>query len=92
MLLYSGREDDQHQERVAIILMEGLEKTLIDWKPINNRLISARLKGTQISISISHCYAPTNDASDEIKDAYDDQLQHELDKTPYHDIKSSSVI
>ena len=32
-------------------------------------------------------YAPTNGANDKIKDAFYNQMQHELDKTPIHDKK-----
>lgn len=51
-ILYSGREDDIHEQGVAIILKKGLEKTLMEWKPINSRLMSVRLRGKQINISL----------------------------------------
>lgn len=37
--------------------------------------------------SILQCYAPSNDTNVEIKDAFYDHLEHELDKASNHDIK-----
>ena len=37
IVLYSGRDDNMHFEGVAIILKKGLEKSLIEWKPVNSR-------------------------------------------------------
>ena len=62
-MLYSGRDDDQHHEGVAIILRKGMEKCLMEWKPINSRLMKVRMKGKHINITIIQCYAPTNDRS-----------------------------
>ena len=84
-VLYSGREDDQHHEGVAIILRKGLEKSLLEWKPISSRIISARLKGRHTNLTIMQCYAPTNDSEVEIKESFYDQLQSEIVKTPQHD-------
>ncbi len=36
-VLYAGRNDNQHHKGVAIILKKGLEKYLLEWKPINSR-------------------------------------------------------
>ncbi|XP_061196570.1 craniofacial development protein 2-like [Saccostrea echinata] len=85
-VLYSGRDDNLHHEGVAIILRKGVERCLLEWKPINNRLISARLKGKRINTTLIQCYAPTNDSSDEAKDNFYSQLQAETEKTPRHDL------
>ena len=85
-VLYSGRDDDQHHEGVAIILKKGLAKCLLEWKPVSSRLMSARLKGKHTNITIIQCYAPTNDNSDERKDEFYDQLQTEVEKAPRHDL------
>ena len=85
-VLFSGR-DDQHHEGVAIILKKGLEKSLMEWKPINSRLMKIRLKGKHINTTIIQCYAPTNDSEDENKSLFYEQLQAEIENTPRHEIK-----
>lgn len=39
---YYTWEDYPHHERVVIILKWGLEKSLLEWKPVNSRLITAK--------------------------------------------------
>ena len=51
-VLYSGREDDLHYEGVAIIMKKGMEKYLMEWKPVKYRIIQARFKGRQTNLSI----------------------------------------
>lgn len=41
-VLYSGRDDGRHHEGVAIILQKVIEKSVIEWKSIHNRMIKAR--------------------------------------------------
>lgn len=48
-LLYSGQEDGQHHEGVAVILKKGVEKSLMAWKPISNRLLTIGLRGKQVN-------------------------------------------
>ena len=86
-VLYSGRDDNQHHEGVAIILKKGLEKCLMESKPVNSRLMKVRLWGKHINITIIQCYAPTNDSDEITKGIFYDQLQAELEETPQHDMK-----
>ena len=87
-ILYSGREDNQHREGVAIILRKGLaSKSLLEWKPINNRLIKIRLQGKQINTTIIQCYSPTNESDEETKDECYEQLKAEIERAPKHDMK-----
>ena len=78
-VLCSGREDDLHHEGVAIIMKKGMENYLMEWKPVNRRIIQARFKGRQTNLSIIQCYAPTNDSNDRDKEAFYEQLQATLE-------------
>ncbi|XP_068200777.1 uncharacterized protein [Palaemon carinicauda] len=51
------------------------EKALTEWRAVNNRLLLAKFKSKQCNISIIMCYAPTNDAPEEMKDEYHEELQ-----------------
>nr|XP_014435365.2 craniofacial development protein 2-like [Pelodiscus sinensis] len=85
-VLYSGRDDDQNHEGLAIILKKGIEKCLLEWKPVNRRLMRVRLKGRQVNITLIQVYAPTNNSGEEIKDIFYEQLQAEVESTPHHDL------
>ena len=86
-IIYSGRKDNQHHEGVAIILKKGIAYSLLEWKPVNSRILKIRLQGKHVNTTIIQCYSPTNDSDDEKKDEFYDQLQAEIEETPRHDIK-----
>ena len=85
-VIYSGREDDLHYEGVAIILKKGVERSMLEWKPVNNRLMTVRLKGKHVNITVIQCYAPTNESDDMDKEEFYSMLQAETEKTPRHDV------
>ena len=68
-IIFSGRDDTQHREGLAIMMAREVEKTLLDWKPVNERIITARLFSKFVKMSVIQVYAPTNEATDEDKDS-----------------------
>ena len=55
-ILYSGQADHQHRGGVAIIVTRNMEKSLLDWKPISDRLIkvSFNSKLAKLSVTVMH--------------------------------------
>ena len=85
-ILYSGRADDHHSRGVGIITTGEVHKSLLEWKPISERIIKARYNSKFAKLSVIVCYAPTEDAEDEEKDTFYDELQAAVDETPTHDV------
>ena len=84
-ILYSGHKD-KHQSGVAIIISREKIKTLSEWDPISDRLIRARFNSKYCKLTILLCYAPTNEADDEVKDDFYEQLQTAISKVPLDDM------
>ena len=62
------------------------EKALLEWKPISDRIIYARFFSKYVKLSIIQVYSPTNEASDEDKDNFYEQLHTVVDSVHKHDI------
>ena len=54
---------------------KNIQRTLIKWRPINERLQFARFQGRQAKLSLIQCYAHTNDSDDDAKDDFYSALQ-----------------
>ena len=85
-VLFSGRPDNQHRGGVAIIINKKHEKSLLEWKPVSDRLIMARFNSKYVKMTLLTCYAPTEDADEEEKDVFYDQQQSAIDDTSSHDV------
>ena len=87
-LLYSGKENenDPHQAGVALLLSKEAMHSLMEWEPVSDRIIRARLDSRFQEVTIIMCYAPTNAAGEEEKEQFCNQLQGVLDKIPKRDM------
>ena len=68
------------------MLRKEANKCLIEWEPINERLMTARFKSKFQNVTLIQCYAPTNQAEQATKDEFYEQLQGVLDRAPRRDI------
>ena len=68
----------------AIIVV--VEKTLLEWKPVNDRLMKVRFNSKFAKLTTIACYAPTEEAEEEEKDEFYEQLEEEIRTTPRHDV------
>ena len=84
-ILYSGREDGHHSSGVAIILTKEVTRTLEEWTPVSDRIITARFWSKHIKTTLIQVYAPTNEADNSTKEIFYEQLQSVLSQTPRHD-------
>lgn len=85
-IVFSGRKDGRHHEGVAIILSKSAAKSLIEYHPVNERIIRARLNTKPVKTSIIQVYSPTNDAESDVKQDFYEALQAEIEKIPKHDL------
>ena len=89
-ILYSGHMEDQviHSEGVAIMLSKEAQKTLIGWEPVSPRIIASKFRTSnkKIALNIIQCYAPTNDAEEEVKEEYYQLLEETTRKCNRKDI------
>lgn len=53
-IIYSGKDQD-HQSGVAIMVNKETSKTLIEWYPVNDRILYARFDSKHIKLSVVQC-------------------------------------
>ena len=66
-VIYSGRNDGLHRDGVALFCSKRAAAALIEWEPIDERLLVARLDATGGKMTIIMCYSPTEVAEEEKK-------------------------
>ena len=87
--LWSGmpNEDDIHQYGVGILVNNKFRNAVLDYKFINERMMTIRFKGNEKNLTIIQCYAPTEEAQEDIKDAFYDTLNATIERVDKNDLK-----
>ena len=62
--IWSWRQDNKHQDGVALNIASKYVNTLLQWKPISNRLVYVMLHASHVKLSITVAYA-SNELADE---------------------------
>ena len=84
---YSGN-DTGRRNGVALILHKNIAKSVLGYTPVNDRIITIRLQGHPINVTIIQVYVPTTEAEEEDIDTFYEQLQQVIDSTAKGDIMS----
>ena len=79
-------EGEPHIHGVELILSQNTAKSLLEFRPVNERIITARRQGKHGSMTIVQCYAPTNDSSEDEKDQFYYSLKTVVKRVPTHDV------
>ena len=89
-ILYSGHMDENeiHSEGVAFMLSKTAQKALLKWEPVNSRIITATFNTSnkRLKVKMIQCYAPTNDADQDKKERFYEQLQSVMNHRSERDI------
>ncbi|VDP12048.1 unnamed protein product [Heligmosomoides polygyrus] len=84
-IIFSG--GSLHTNAAGFVLSQRASNALVSWKPVNDRIISARFRTKHIRVTVVQVYAPTEDSEDAEKDEFYECLQQTIDKTPRRDLK-----
>ena len=84
-ILYSG-DEQIHQGGVAIMISQQAERSLMEWTPINKRIITARFYSKYRRTTIIQVYAPHNEKEDAEKEQFYQELQETVGGCNKNDI------
>jgi len=84
-IVYSGN-DQLHEGGVALIMSEMAMKSLMEWTPVSQRIITARFYTKIRKITVIQVYAPHNEREEDEKEQFYTELQEVLDGCNQNDI------
>jgi hypothetical protein len=84
-LLWSGHES-LGRRGVSLTLSSQARNALLGWQPVSDRILMARFRHRFGKMSVIVAYAPTEDADDDVKEEYYNQLEAISAAVPPHDI------
>ncbi|XP_062717045.1 uncharacterized protein LOC134292171 [Aedes albopictus] len=67
--------------------MGDMQRRVIGWWPIDERMCRLRIKGRFFNFSIINVHSPHTGSTDDVKDAFYAQLEREYHRCPSHDVK-----
>jgi len=89
-MYYSGNEDRQGNRGVGFIVSKKVNKLVLGFLPICERICTLQIKGKPHNITLVNVYALTEDTEDEIVDEFYETLQSVCDELPKHNAVTST--
>ena len=84
-IIYCG-DGEKHEGGVAIMISQEAVKSLMEWTPINKRIITARFYTKHRKVTIIQVHAPHNEREDKEKEQFYQELQEVVDSCNRNDI------
>ena len=85
-IIWSGKKYNQHREGAALVIGKEEHKTLLEWKPLSEILLYSRFNSKFAKMSIITANASMEDAEEEVKDDFCDNLQSAVEAIPRHNV------
>ena len=85
--MYWSSRRDNHELGTAFLVAQRWNHLTLNFIPIDERLCVLRLKGRFKNYSLINAHAPTNESSDDDKEAFYEKLSKAYNDCPRHDIK-----
>ncbi|XP_067207872.1 craniofacial development protein 2-like [Linepithema humile] len=85
-MIFSGNSTS-HINGVGIIMTTEIKRSLIEWNPVSDRIITARFRTKNRNVTIIQCYAPTEATDDNGKDHFYNQLQSTIAAVHRKDVR-----
>ena len=82
-VVYAG-DDGARQGGVAIMMSARTKRALMEWTLVSKRIIKARFYSKYKKLMVIQAYAPTNEAIDDEKDEFYNQLQDSVSSCSRH--------
>lgn len=86
MIYYSGSNDTQHRNGVAVMVRKNLTKAIVNFVPFSERVMLLQIETKYRKMNIVQVYAPTADKDDEEVEQFYEQINTILKITKHRDI------
>lgn len=85
-IYYSGSNDNQHKNGVAVIVSEEVQRTVENFVPISDRVMILQIKTNHTKMNLIQVYAPTADGEDNDIETFYEQIEEALKMTKCKEI------
>lgn len=83
-MIYSGKpNNEKHKRGVVIFMGNKARKSLIEWKALSDRNVTAQLHTRHRKVTVIQCYYATELATEDDKDSFDDSFTVTLNNKRY---------